>query len=231
MMLAVINGRKTALILAVLIVVQLCIAAGVCLGEEFKQTSLVDFTVVIDAGHGGMDGGVVGSDGTKEAELNLAYANTLGEKFATAGFNVVYTRRDANGLYGLPTRGFKRRDMLARKAIVDNARPNLVISVHMNKYSDARRSGAQVFYQQGNADGKLFADSLQACFNEASGSTHEALGGDYFICREVSCPSVIVECGFVSSPSELALLKTDDYRSSLCDNIFKGTMLFLCRSE
>lgn len=231
-MFTVINGRKISAVLAVLILAQLAVTVYICADDfALSKTSPVDFTVVIDAGHGGIDGGVVGADGTKESDLNLQYANTLGKEFETAGFNVVYTRRGANGLYGLPTKGFKRRDMLARKQVIDKASPNLVISVHMNKFSDSCRSGAQVFFQKGNDEGEMFAQSVQACLNDLSGNTHSALSGDFFVCREVSCPSIIAECGFVSNAAELALLKTDDYRNKICRGIFKGAMLYLCKKD
>lgn len=192
-----------------------------------SKTTLIDFTVVIDAGHGGMDGGVVGVDGVKESTLNLAYSKTLGEIFERSGFNVVYTRKSEGGLYGLPTNGFKLRDMKKRKEIIDKARPNLLISVHMNKFSQSTRSGPQVFYQEGKPDGLALAQSLQRVFNDFTGNSHEAIAGDFYVCRETSCPAVIVECGFLSNPNECAELQTDRYREQICNQIFNGVMLFL----
>ena len=192
-----------------------------------EKTTLIDFTVVIDAGHGGIDGGVVGVDGVKESDLNLAYAKTLGEIFDRSGFNVVYTRKSEGGLYGLATNGFKLRDMKKRKEIIDKARPNLLISVHMNKFSQSTRTGPQVFYQEGKADGLALAQSLQRVFNDFTGNSHEAIAGDFYVCRETSCPAVIVECGFLSNPEECAALQTDSYREQICSRIFNGVMLFL----
>ena len=183
--------------------------------------------VVLDAGHGGIDGGVVSVDGVKESTLNLAYARELGKTFEQRGFNVVQTRRTEDGLYGLPTKGFKSRDMKARKEIIDNARPNLVISVHMNKFSQSSRVGPQVFYQQGKTDGQQLAASLQKVFNDYTGNSHQAIGGDYYVCREVDCPAVIVECGFLSNAAESELLQTDAYREQICEYIFRGVMLYL----
>lgn len=227
-MFSVVKGKKVFIVLVILIVCELALATCLCV-EQFdkKPTSIIDFTVVIDAGHGGIDGGVVGINGEKESTFNLAYALTLGEIFQNGGFNVVYTRTTENGLYGLPTKGFKSRDMQARKKIIEQANPNLVISVHMNKFSQSTRSGPQVFYQKGKEDGKILADSLQKVFNDFTGTSRESLAGDYYMCREIDCPSVIVECGFLSNAVDAANLATEQYKQQICNKIFSGVMLYL----
>lgn len=227
-MFVVLKKRKLAIVLLALIALQLTLTTVLCV-KQFASSNqaLIDFTVVIDAGHGGIDGGVVSSSGVKESTLNLAYSKTLGNIFSNAGFNVVQTRTTEDGLYGLPTNGFKRRDMQARKAIVDKAHPNLLISVHMNKFSASYRTGPQVFFQQGKEDGQSLAQSLQKIFNDSTGNRHEAIAGDFYICREIDCPAVIVECGFLSNDEEAALLQTEEHRQQICDLIFKGVMLYL----
>ncbi|MCH5156840.1 MAG: N-acetylmuramoyl-L-alanine amidase [Clostridiales bacterium] len=221
------SNRVIALLLA-LIFAQLGLMAYLLVDTfSSEKTTLIDFTVVIDAGHGGIDGGVVGVDGVKESNLNLAYSKALGDIFERGGFNVVYTRKSEGGLYGLPTNGFKLRDMKKRKEIIDKARPNLLISVHMNKFSQSTRTGPQVFYQQGKQDGMTLAESLQRVFNDLTGNSHEAIAGDFYVCRETNCPAVIVECGFLSNPEECARLQTDDYRNQICSQIFNGVMLYL----
>ena len=89
------------------------------------------------------------------------------------------------------------------------------------------RSGPQVFFQSGRQDGKLLAESIQRVFNDFTGNDHQAIAGDYYVCREVDCPSVIVECGFLSNDNEAELLCTDAYREELCGYIFRGVMLYL----
>ena len=227
-MFIVLKRRRVVLILLILIAAQLSLTAVLCVKQfASNNSSLIDFTVVIDAGHGGIDGGVVSKSGVRESSLNLAYAKQLGDTFKQCGFNVTQTRRTEDGLYGLPTKGFKARDMKARKQIIDAARPNLVISVHMNKYPASYRTGPQVFYQSGREDGKLLAESIQRVFNDFTGNDHQAIAGDYYVCREVDCPSVIVECGFPSNDAEAELLCTDAYREELCGYVFRGVMLYL----
>ena len=227
-MFVVLKSKNVIAVLLALVVVELCLMTYLCVNQfGARNTSLIDFTVVIDAGHGGIDGGVVGVDGVKESTLNLAYAKELGGVFERSGFNVVYTRKTEGGLYGLPSKGFKLRDMKARKAVIDDARPNLVISVHMNKFSQSYRQGPQVFYQEGKENGQVLAQSLQRVFNDYTGNSHEAIAGDYYMCREIDCPSVIVECGFLSNADECARLQTDAYREQICNYIFSGVMLYL----
>lgn len=222
------KSKRVIAVLLTLIIIQLALTTFL-LVETFssQKTTLIDFTVVIDAGHGGIDGGVVGVDGVKESTLNLAYAKTLGEIFERSGFNVVYTRKTEGGLYGLPTNGFKLRDMKKRKEIIDKARPNLLLSVHMNKFSQSTRSGPQVFFQQDSDVGQKLAQSVQRVFNDFTGNAHEAIAGDYYVCRETDCPAAIVECGFLSNAEECAKLQTDDYREQVCNQIFNGVMLYL----
>ena len=219
--------KKAAFAIVLLVVLQIVLIAFLC-NKQFDgvDSSLIDFTIVIDAGHGGIDGGVQ-VDSVKESTLNLQYAKTLGKLLDNAGFNVVYTRTNDNGLYGLPTKGFKLRDMKARKKIIDDARPNMVISVHMNKFPQSSRGGPQVFYQQGKKDGQLLANSVQQVFNEFTQLNREALSGDYYVCREVDCPSIIVECGFLSNASDFYNLQQQDYQQKICNMIFNGIMLYL----
>lgn len=230
-MFIVLKRRRLVIVLLVLIALELALTTALCVRQfAANNKSLIDFTIVIDAGHGGIDGGVVSASGIKESSLNLAYAKTLGKLFEQSGFKVIYTRTTEDGLYGLPTKGFKRRDMQARKDIVDKACPNLVLSIHMNKFSAGYRSGPQVFYQRGKADGEELANALQQVFNDATGNSHQSIAGDYYICREIDCPAAIVECGFLSNDNEAALLQTDVHRNKICEQIFRGVMLYLASS-
>lgn len=227
-MFLVLKRRRLVIILLALIALELTLTTFLCVNQfAANNKALIDFTVVIDAGHGGIDGGVVSASGVKESSLNLAYSKALGKLFSERGFNVVYTRTTEDGLYGLPTNGFKRRDMQARKAIADKACPNLLLSIHMNRFSSGARSGPQVFYQQGKEDGKTLAESLQQVFNDGAQKARDAIAGDYYMCREINCPAVIVECGFLSNDEEAALLQTEEHRNMICEKIFRGVMLYL----
>lgn len=188
-------------------------------------------TIVIDAGHGGIDGGAIGVvTGNKESDLNLDIALLLGEKLKNAGINVVYTRTDGNGLYGSLESGFKRRDMLARKKIVQNASPDMVVSIHMNKFGLSSRRGAQVYFQKSDeVSGKLancVQDNLNTFINiPQQNRTFAPMQGDFWMCKIVA-PAVIVECGFLSNKEDDVLLDTLQYRKNVAYYIFNGIMSY-----
>ncbi len=185
------------------------------------------YTVVIDAGHGGIDGGVTRGD-TREAELNLKYAFVLGAKLEKLNINVVYTRKDENGLYGDAGDGFKRRDMNKRKEIIINAKADMVISVHMNKYKDSSRSGPQVFFQKGDVMSSRLAANIQKTLNAFTKNNHSHLSGDYFILQCLkNKPCVIIEFGFLSNAEEAALLVDEQYMQAIVEAAFKGIMLYV----
>ena len=223
---------KNLVIIFVLIITALTFVF--CFGALYKlnvkDADANSITVVIDAGHGGIDNGVVGTKtGVKESELNLSVSKKLEDFLVDAGIDVVLTRNSVAGLYGVATKNLKKKDMEKRKDIIQNANPTLVVSVHMNKYSVSSRRGAQVFYKEGDEKGKAFADCVQRQFNDLSGSQRDfsALTGDYYILKCSNVPSIIAECGFLSNQSDEALLITEEYQSEVAYTIFKGIIEYL----
>ena len=188
------------------------------------------FKVVIDAGHGGIDGGVSGAiSGVKESDINLSVSNKLSNYFISGGFSVTLTRSTEAGLYGSASGNLKRKDMLRRKEIIEKAKPNVVISIHMNKFSISTRRGAQVFYKANDEKGKLLANCVQESFNNMEEASRKcsALCGDYYILNCSKYPSIIAECGFLSNPQDEALLVTDEYQDKLAYTIYKGVIEYL----
>lgn len=188
----------------------------------------VGITVVIDAGHGGIDGGSVGKNGTVESELNLKYAQKLTKYLENFGINVVNTRTNANGLYTELTDDFKLIDMKKRAEIINNSDAQILISIHMNEFSSSHENGAQVFFEQDKEDSQKLANSIRdilvANFENARELT---LAGDYYILNNTSPIGVIVECGFLSNPEEEALLCSEEYQNKMCYSIFSGIINFL----
>ncbi len=187
-------------------------------------------TVVIDAGHGGVDGGVVGtSTGTKESDINLAISRILAREFEDAGFFVVQTRPTEAGLYGVATAGYKRRDMEKRAEIINKSAPSIVISIHQNFFSQSSRRGAQVFFREDVSGSVALARMIQSNLNgmpECVKKT-QALAGDYYVLNCSEVPSVIVECGFLSNAEDEALLLTRDYQEKLAKTIVTSSIEFL----
>ena len=163
------------------------------------------FTVVLDAGHGGIDAGVNGvNTNVKESELNLKTVYELKNIFEKNGFIVRLTRTNEDGLYGDTSPGFKLRDLNKRKQIITSSNADILISIHMNNYQDSRRRGAQVFYKENDKTSNYLAEKIQNRLNlmKESPRISKALKGDYYLLNTSKIPAVIVECGFLSNPND-----------------------------
>ena len=221
--------KKSLLIICCAVIVGGAIF-GICAGA-IASTATHDGirTVVIDAGHGGIDAGVLGvSTKTKESEINLYIAKYLRGFFADAGFNAVLTRTTQGGLYGTTTKGFKMRDMKKRKEIIEKNNADMVISIHQNYCPVPSRRGATVFYDKGSESGKAFAESIQNSLNEMKEcvAQNTPLVGDYYMLKCTSNPSALVECGFLSNTLDEELLITAEYQKAVAYAIFKGAVSF-----
>ena len=228
--------RKHRVVLCVIaILLSIVMTAGVCCYALAQTaTGSTRLTVVIDAGHGGIDGGVVGTvTKTKESDINLQIARKLQTQFEEAGFLVVQTRPSEAGLYGAATNGYKKRDMQRRAQIISQSIPAAVISVHQNFFSLSSRRGAQVFFRESNANSRTLACAIQTALNGMPECVRpsEALKGDYYILNCSDFPSVIVECGFLSNAEDEALLVTEVYQMRLAETICMGTLTYLATAS
>lgn len=213
------------IIVAVLSCFLILMVISAVLVKTAKHTNKL--TVVIDAGHGGIDGGASGiSTGVRESDINLLISKELKKLFEKAGVNVIMTRTNDDGLYGTTDKGFKLRDLNERVKIINNSNANLLISIHLNTYVSPVRRGAQVFYEKGDEESKIFAKRVQSRINgmRLSPRLYDALPGDYYLLNQTKIPSVIVECGFLSNPDDEKLLISQEYRESIALAIFNGSM-------
>ncbi len=193
--------------------------------------SLESMRIVVDAGHGGIDSGVSGtSTGVKESDLNLLIATALKSELEEAGFEVTLTRKTQAGLYGTTAKGFKKRDMQKRKQIIEENKPAMLISIHQNSYPSKSERGGQVFYLKENERGRYLANVLQARLNGLYGEegvrARKANGAEYFMLKCAPCPSVVVECGFLSSPRDEKLLCSPAWRKDLVEDLTAGVIDF-----
>lgn len=228
--------KKSLIIISVLIITSLTFI--LCFGALIKSgVNKVDgdtVKIVLDAGHGGIDNGVIGSvTGVKESELNLIVVKKIEDYLVSAGIGVILTRSSNAGLYGIATKNLKRKDMEKRREIIMSANPTLLVSIHMNKYSLSSRRGAQVFYKGSDEKAKLLANCVQDELNGMQEATrpYSALSGDYYILNCSNVPSIIAECGFLSNPEDEALLITEEYQDKVAYTIFKGIISYLSQAS
>lgn len=187
-----------------------------------------NLTIVLDAGHGGIDGGSVGSKtNITESELNLAFTLKLERLLKSVGINVVKTRTNQNGLASNTSKNFKKEDMQKRKEIISQANAQALVSIHMNKFGASTEKGAQVFYQKDDDTSKKFATAIMdELVSKIDNARKLVIGGDYFICKCDQIPSVIVECGFLSNEQEELLLQNEEYQDKFCYAVFCGIMKY-----
>lgn len=189
------------------------------------------FCLAIDPGHGGFDGGAVGKDGTCEKDINLAIALELKEILKDYPVSVTMIREDDVALGEN-----KQQDLKARETIIEDERPDLTVSIHLNSYpSDVSVYGAQVFYpskeQKRTAEdsceqsSKTYAENVQEALetNIDDGRTRSAMAkGDTYLFRNLDTPYILIECGFLSNIEECDMLKKAEYQRLLAESIWKG---------
>lgn len=215
----------------ILIVLSILVAFASVISVAAITTSSMpkpEYTIVIDAGHGGRDGGTVGKQsGITESKLNLRYAKTLERLCHDYGIGVVMTRKDMNGLYDENASNKKKSEMEKRKNIINNSGADLMISLHMNSFPLSSCSGAQVFYGRGKSSGERLAKSVQLSLCQGfSNARGYVTVGDYFVLNYSTIPAVLVECGFLSNPEEEKNLQNKEYEERFCYALLAGILAY-----
>lgn len=183
---------------------------------------------ILDAGHGGEDCGTIGVNGMYEKNLNFEITQQLGRCLSDMGFKVVYTRtRDAllyteeENIKGLR----KIYDLKNRARIVEDYKNAVFISIHMNSFSDARYSGLQVFYGLQDKSSISLAAAIQARVKrdlQPKNQRKIRSGEGIYLMENLSCPAILIECGFLSNAEECQKLCEKEYQKQLCFAILCG---------
>lgn len=188
---------------------------------------------IIDAGHGGEDGGAVAFDGTVEKDLNLDTARNLNNIMRLFGFKTVMTREtDASvGDNTLPTiRERKTSDIKSRSALLSNTEKGILVSIHQNMFTIEKYSGTQIFYSEKTPESKLLAEKIRENVVKQLQTDNyrkcKPSGENIYILYHAERPAVMVECGFLSNRAELEKLKSGEYRIQLAFAIFCGIYEF-----
>ena len=174
-------------------------------------------------------------DGTSEKNINLNIALAVGDMLSLNGVKVIYTRTEDTGTEDDSSediRNRKRSDLNNRLKIMEQNPEAVFVSVHLNKFTTAKVSGAQVFYSDNFEESKVIGNLIQTSIKERLQNDNERVikkaTDDTFLLHKAVVPAVIVECGFLSNPKELNLLKSEEYQAKMAFAIFCGVNDYLC---
>jgi len=177
-------------------------------------------TVILDAGHGGFDGGAVSVTGTAEKTLNLDTSLTLAALLKAQGYRVILTRETDTELTHESGGSRKMQDLKGRLTIMEKNPAVPFLSIHMNKFPQAKYSGLQVYYSQNDTAAKSLADGIQSAVKEhlqpANDRVTKPATSSIFLLHKATSPAVLIECGFLSNEEEARKLEDPEYRNALC---------------
>ena len=202
-----------------------------------KETSLESqkiTTVIIDAGHGGEDGGASSASGLVEKDVNLDISLNLFDMLSSCGVKVIMTRTDDRLLYdrNVDFQGRKKKlDLAARLAVANDTDNAIFVSIHMNSYTNPKYSGLQVWYSQNEPSSYTLAELIQTnnrkYLQPYNNRKTKAATSAINLLHNATCPAVLVECGFLSNPDEAALFETEEYKQKVAFILFSSIMEYL----
>lgn len=217
-----------------IIIVSLIIIAGIVVFAAYKtatpaiSSTLFGRVIVIDAGHGGNDPGVIGKGGSIEKQLNLEIAKKTAELLRASGATVIMTREKDISLAD-----DKRGDLNARVSLATNNEADLYISIHGNSFPHTPSAhGAQVFYSASNPEGEQLANAIQNQMQLLGTTNRVALAHkDAYILKHLTCAAVVAEVGFLSNASEEEMLNTSEYQWDISYALVKGMVEYLTTKD
>lgn len=176
--------------------------------------------IVIDAGHGGIDGGAVSISGIPESHINLEISQRLNDLLNLLGYKTLMLRNTDTSLHtdGVTISAQKVSDLKHRVQMITDSQASLLISIHQNTFSDNRYSGAQVFYhpdESSHSIAKHLQDNFIKTINPNSNRKAKAAKGIYLM-EHIPCPGILIECGFLTNMQEETLLRNANYQKQLC---------------
>ena len=209
------------LLLLIAVGVWKTVVSVICRPVTTMVQPISSYTLVIDAGHGGEDGGAVSISGISESHINLSIACKLEDILALYGVQAEMLRREDISLHSPEADTLRKKkvsDLHNRVSRVEEIPSALLVSIHQNSYPDSRYRGAQVFYGKVSGSEDL-AKHVQMTLNETLGSYHtrtaKKIPESIYLMKKVTCPAILVECGFLTHPEEEALLRTDTYQQKI----------------
>jgi N-acetylmuramoyl-L-alanine amidase len=175
--------------------------------------------VIIDAGHGGKDGGAISVTGSTEKELNLSLSKTVRDILELLGYNVIMTRETDTELTHTSGGTRKMQDLKGRLTVSTENPTVPFVSIHMNKFTDERYSGLQVYYSPNAAQSLDMAESVRefvtSYVQQSNDRKCKKANSSIYLLNKITSPSILIECGFLSNKSEAEMLDDEEYRATL----------------
>ncbi len=193
-----------------------------------------NYTIVLDAGHGGKDSGTISADGTLEKDINLGIVLNLYDFLMFSGINCITIRNTDEECYPNGTNK-NRSDLYNRLDFVNSVDNSILVSIHQNHFEDTSEWGMQVWYTANEPSSKVLADNIlnlsKKFLQPENNRTNKASNDSYYILYKATVPSVMVECGFMSNIEENNKLKSDDYQKKLGFVIMNGINSYLVEEK
>lgn len=219
-------------LIALLLAIFVCITSILICQIQFASSNVIIYNnlpvIIIDAGHGGEDGGAVAVDGTYEKDINLQIALKVNEMLSIFGYKTHLIRTIDTAIHteGDTIRERKVSDIRNRTDTMNLYENCIYLSIHQNKYEDSAIWGTQTFYSANCDESKEIAQFIQnAVKSQLQPDNKRQIkksGTDIYVLYNATKPTVMVECGFVSNPNELNQLKDSSYQNSMALSIVTG---------
>lgn len=223
--------KTIASIMALLLLITVCGAAGEKLKnhiltdeETSAAVSRVERLVVLDPGHGGIDAGKIGVNGAEEKEINLNISLKIKKFLEENDISVIMTRESDERLADT-----QKGDLKERVRIMNEERPELVVSIHQNSYQGADVRGPQVFYYTDSDEGRTAAETIQSELNgiEPAYAREVKANTSYYILKNSEVPVIIAECGFLSNAEEAENLINEEYQETVANAVARGIQKYI----
>ena len=195
---------------------------------EVKNVQNSEFTVIVDPGHGGRDGGAVGLDGVIEKDLNLDMSQKLAAFLELDGINVVMTRNADTDTDGKDDGFSKRQDILNRLSLSEKYPNSVFVSIHMNYSTGTSDKGFHAFFGHNDHGSEALARSIQTAVDKSGLANRirdvKKAPTTVYLMKNLEVPAVLVECGFISNREDCAKLYDESYRMAFAFSLFQGVV-------
>lgn len=226
-------------IISLVIVIVSVIEVKTASEEVIKIMPITNKTIIVDAGHGGIDPGSMTDDqSVKEKDVNLKITKKVKELLEASGAVVILTRNDDTSLYteqvGKTIRQKYNENLKNRKKIIQESSADMFISIHLNKFQESKYYGAQTFYPAGKEDDKQLATYIQGELKRVVDKTNNRKiksTNDIYLIKDNEIPSTLIECGFLSNDKEAKLLNDEEYQDQIAWAIYVGIQKYFSETE